>query len=110
MFICSSPKQEVSLWKRYVDRFLFVVTRESHGYRSMKCIGQALNLGTPLSGNHILVKKHIRMPSRLFNKTKKTKRKAPLKVDRLYLVNDLTTENLFSTIDMNVWLLVMSWT
>jgi hypothetical protein len=80
-----------------VCRFLFVViTQKSHSCRSMNCIGRALNLGTPLSGNHILVKKRIRTPSKAFIKSK-TRRRGPLKVLRLYLVNNLTTEN-FSSI------------
>jgi hypothetical protein len=69
----------------------------------MKCIGQALNLGTPLSGNHILVKKRIRTPSKAFIMSKMIqKRREPLKVLKLYLVNDLTTANFSSTIDVNV--------
>jgi hypothetical protein len=73
-----------------VCRFLFVVTRESHSCRSMNCIGRALNLGIPLSGNHILVKKRIRTPSKAFIKSKT--RRGPLEVLRLYLVIDLITE------------------
>jgi hypothetical protein len=67
----------------------------------MKCTARALNLGTPLSGNPILVKKLIRTPSKAFIKSKK-RRRGLLKVLRLYLVNDLTTANFSSTIDMNV--------
>ena len=66
-----------------VCKFLFVIsTREFHSCRSMNCIGRTLNLGTPLSGNHILVKKRIRTPSKVFIKKR---------------------------IDMNVWSLVMSY-
>jgi hypothetical protein len=88
-----------------VCRFLFVITQESHSCRSMKCIVRVLNLGTPLSGNHILVKKRIRALSKAFIESK-TRRRGPLKVLRLYLVNDLTTTSSSSTIDMNVWSLV----
>jgi hypothetical protein len=45
----------------------------------MKCIERALNLGTPLGGNHILVKKRMRTPSKAFIKSK-TRRRKPLKV------------------------------
>jgi hypothetical protein len=88
-----------------VCRFKFVISKESHSCRSMNCIGRVLNLGTPLSGNHILVKNHIKTPSKAFIESK-TKR-GPLEVLRLYLVNDLITAK-FSSTDMNVWSLFMS--
>jgi len=72
---------------------------ESHSCKSMNFIARALNLGTFLSGNHILVK-CIRSPSKTFIKCKR--RRGPLKVLRLHLVNDLTTANFSSTTDMNV--------
>jgi hypothetical protein len=36
----------------------------------MKCIVQALDLGTPVTGNHILVKKRIKLFSKAFIESK----------------------------------------
>ena len=87
-----------------VCSILFVITRESHSCRLMYCIVWVLNLGTRLSGNRILVKKRIRTlsktPLKAFTKCK-MRRRGPLKVLRLYLVNDLSTANFSSMIDMN---------
>ena len=96
-----------------VCNFVFVVSRESHSCRSMKCIGRALNLGIPPIGNQVLVRKRIRTPSKAFIMSKTIqKRRGLLRVLKLYLVNDLKSAKFFS---FNDWYecmvsLVMSWT
>ena len=73
---------------------LFVAIRESYGCRSMKCIVRVLNLGTPLNGNRILVKKPIGMSLRALIESRE-RRRGPLQTLKLYpmMVHDLMTVN-----------------
>ena len=87
-----------------VRTLLFVAIPESYGCRWMKCIVQVLNLGTPLNGNRILVKKRIGTSLRALIESKK-RRRGPLQALKLYLmtVNDLTIVNISFSIPNDMY-------